>query len=595
MSAARPPSNEAVAALLARTADLAEIDGANPFRVRAYRNAAETIEALPRQLSELLERGEALTSVPGIGKDLAAGLQALFESGELPALRELEGRVPVGLLDVVRVPGVGPKRAAQLWAELEVTDLERLEAAAQQGRIAPLKGFGAKTQEKILAGVALLRRYAGRVRWDVAEATLEPLLAELRGLKGLERLEVAGSLRRQRADVGDVDLLVVAADAAAVMACVREHSGVAEVLGSGETKTSVRLAGDLQVDVRVVPAASFGSAWQYFTGSKGHNVALRQRALDRGMSLSEYGLVRLADGATVASSDEEGIYRALGLAPIAPELREARGEIERAALAGPDGRLPALLELSDLCGDLHSHSSWSDGADGVVAMRRAAEALGYRYWAITDHSQLLKMTGGLDEAKLARQWLELDAIDAEWGERGPVMLRGLEVDILKDGSLDLSDEALERLDIVVASVHTHLDLPLAEQTERVVRALSHPQVNILGHPTGRLIGSREPIALDLDAVFEAAAAHRVAVECNAAPQRLDLGDVELMRAAAKGCLISVNSDAHSVAGLGVMRYGVGTVRRAAIDPDRVINTWPLDRLRAFLAKQDAPRTPGGRP
>jgi DNA polymerase (family 10) len=578
-------SNEVVAALLARTADLAEIAGANPFRVRAYRHAAETIAALPQQLSELIESREPLTSISGIGKDLAAGLQALFEVGQLPALQELEDRVPVGLLEVVKVAGVGPKRAAQLWAALEITNLDLLEAAAQQGRIAPLKGFGEKTQEKILAGVALLRRFAGRVRWDIAEARLEQLLRELGALPELERLEVAGSLRRKRADVGDVDVLVVARDVRAVMACVREHPDVAEVLASGETKTSVRLVGDLQVDVRVVPSEAFGSAWQYFTGSKGHNVALRQRALNQGMSLSEYGLVRLSDGVTVASSDEQSIYHALGLAFIPPELREARGEIERAALAGPTGDLEPLLKLSDIRGDLHSHSSWSDGADSVRAMRHAAQERGYAFWAITDHSQLLKMTGGLDEAKLARQWLELDEIDAESGVIEPVMLRGLEVDILKDGSLDLSDEWLERLDVVVASVHSHLDLPLVEQTERVVRALSHPQVNILGHPTGRLIGGRDGIALDLDAVFEAAAANRVAIECNASPQRLDLGDIELTRAVGKGCLISVNSDAHSCGGLGVMRFGIGTARRAALRPEQVINTWSLSELRTFLRKR----------
>ncbi len=387
--------------------------------------------------------------------------------------------------------------------------------------------------------------------------------------------------------MGDVDLLVAAADPAPAMAAMREHPDVAEVLGSGETKTSVRLEGDLQVDLRVVPAASFGAAWQYFTGAKAHNVALRQRAVDRGLRLSEYGLFRGGEGSDpdrgerVAGADETGVYEALGLAWIPPELREDRGEIEAAAA----GRLPALVELADVRGDLHLHSTWSDGSATVRELLAAAAARGYDYLAVTDHSQALRMTGGLDAEKLARQWLEFDEIEAERGDVRPRLLRGLEVDVLKDGSLDLDDDTLARLDIVVASVHGHLDLGQAEQTARVVRALQHPAVNVLGHPTGRLIGVREGMALDLDAVFEAAAAHGVAVECNASPYRLDLGDVDLMRAAAAGCRIVVDTDAHALSGLDDLRFGVTTARRAWLTADQVVNTWPWARLRAFLAKR----------
>lgn len=582
-------SNAAVAARLERLADLLEIEGANPFRVRAYRTAAETVAAHPEPLADLISGGADLTSLKGIGKDLAAALAALFDRGEMPALAEVSERVPVGLLDVVRVPGVGPKRAATLWRELGVVSLDDLERVAREGRVAALAGFGEKTQAKALAGVAIVRRQRGRVRLADAEAAVGPLLEAVRSAPGVVRVEPAGSLRRARATVGDVDLLAVAHDASGAMAVLRDHPDVAEVLGSGATKTSVRLENDLQVDLRVVAEGAFGAAWQYFTGSKAHNVALRQRALERGLRLSEYGLHHLAGdgdatGERIAGAEEADVYRALGLAWVPPELREDRGEVAAAA----EGRLPRLIELADVRGDLHLHSTWSDGADDVRAMRRACAARGYAYMALTDHSQALRMTGGLDAAKLARQWAELDEIEAEERERGadmPVLLRGLEVDILRDGTLDLDDSWLERLDLVIVSVHGHLDLPQAEQTARVIRALQHPRVHLLAHPTGRLLGTRDPMAIDLDAVFEAAAAHDVAVECNASPYRLDLGDVELMRAVAAGCRVAVDTDAHAVAGLDEMRYGVLTARRAWLEPEHVINAWPLERLRAFLAKE----------
>ena len=600
---ARRFANAAVAARLARLADLLEIEGANAFRVRAYRSAAETIDAHPEPIADMLARGGDLTELKGVGKDLAAAIAALFDQGEIPALREIAERVPIGLLDVVRVPGVGPKRAATLWRELGVTSLDDLDRAARGGRVAALGGFGEKTQAKVLAGVAQVRRQGGRMRLGDAEAAVAALLDALREAEGVERAEVAGSLRRGRATVGDVDLLAVAGAPAAAMAALREHPDVAEVLGSGDTKTSVRLEGDLQVDLRVVPSASFGAAWQYFTGSKAHNVALRQRAVDRGLRLSEYGLFRGGEGdhpergERLAGADEAGVYRALGLAWVAPELREDRGELAAAA----EGRLPRLLELGDLRGDLHMHYTWSDGSAGVRAMRAACAERGYAYMAITDHSQALRMTGGLDAEKLARQWTELDEILAEdderaAGERGgasqplPALLRGLEVDILKDGRLDLGDDWLARLDIVIVSVHSHLDLPQAQQTERVVRALQHPEVNVLAHPTGRLLGGRKGMDLDLDAVFQAAAAHGVAVECNASPSRLDLGDVELMRAVAAGCAVAIDTDAHAVAGLDDMRFGVATARRAWLGRDQVVNAGSLERVRAFLAKRAAAGT-----
>ena len=578
-------ANVEIAERLSRTADLLEIDGANSFRVRAYRNGADTVAAHPESLAQMVEQGVDLTSLKGIGKDLAAGIVRLVQEGRLPQLETLAERVPLGLLQVVQVPGVGPKRANTLWQQRGVTDLDSLERVAREGRVADLSGFGAKTEAKILAGIDGVRRHTGRFRLGDAEALVRPLLALVEGAAGVQRAAVAGSLRRGRETIGDVDLLASADDSAAVMAALRSADGVVEVLGSGDTKTSVRLDGGLQVDLRVVRDDSFGAALAYFTGSKAHNVAMRQRALDRGLTLSEYGLDRAGDGERVAAAHERDVYRALGLAWVPPELREDRGEIA----AAEAGELPALLTLEGIRGDLHLHSSWSDGVDSVATMVAGCRDRGYAYLGLTDHSQALRMTGGLDAQKLARQWEALDAFEverSERGESGPVLLRGLEVDILRDGSLDLDDDWLERLDLVVVSVHSYFDLPQAAQTERIVRALQHPQVNVLAHPTGRLLGRRDGYDVDLDAVAEVAAERMVAMECNASPYRLDLGDVDLMRVVRAGCTVVVDTDAHALAGLDDMRFGVTTARRAWLGPERVLNAWRLERVRAFLSKRE---------
>jgi DNA polymerase (family X) len=578
MSSPRRIGNAEIAERLERTADLLEIDGANAFRVRAYRNAAEAVAAHAESFAAMLERGADLKDVKGIGKDLAAGITALVRDGALPVLEELGARVPLGLLDVVRVQGVGPKRAHTLWRQRDVTGLEELERVARAGRVADLPGFGEKTQAKILSGIEAVRRRDGRVRLGDADAMVRPLLALVGAAPGVTRAAVAGSLRRGRETIGDVDLLAAADDPAPVMAALRDADGVREVLGSGDTKTSVLLGGGLQVDLRVVPEAVFGAALAYFTGSKAHNVALRQRAIERGLKLSEYGLFARDDEDPVAARDERDVYAALELPWIPPELREDRGEIE----AADAGSLPELLTLDDVRGDLHWHTTWSDGADDVETMLAACAARGYEYAAITDHSQALRMTGGLDAAKLARQWEALDALASERGEAAPTLLRGLEVDILRDGRLDLDDDWLERLEIVIVSVHSHFELSQADQTERIVRALEHPSVNVLAHPTGRLLGRRDGFDVDLDAVFAAAAEHGVAIECNASPYRLDASDVHLMRAVRAGCTIVVNSDAHAAVGLDDMRFGVLTARRAWLGVDQVLNAWPLERVRAFL-------------
>ncbi|MDZ7708432.1 MAG: DNA polymerase/3'-5' exonuclease PolX [Trueperaceae bacterium] len=571
-------SNARIAADLDEIADLLELQDANPFRVRAYRNAARTVRDADGPVRTRVEAGEDLRELPGIGKDIAAQIVRKVRGAEMDALAELRAAVPRGLLDVVRVPGVGPKKARALWSELGVESLDALEAAAKEGRIEALKGFGAKTQERIVQGVASVRRFAERRRRADAEAALVPLLAWLREDDAVQRLEVAGSFRRGRDTVGDVDLLVVTDDPTAVMARFRDYEETETVLGSGEDKTSLVLADGLQVDLRAVSAAAFGAALLYFTGSKAHNVRLRRRANERDATLNEYGLWTADGGERIAGADEEEVYEALGLPWIPPELREDRGEIE----AAEERRLPRLIRADDVVADLHTHSDWSDGSATLREMQEAAAARGLAVLAVTDHSPALKMTGGLDRDKLLRQWEALDELDG--AVPGLTVLRGMEVDILADGTLDMDDDLLARMDVVVVSVHGRFELDEARQTERVVTALAHPSVNVLGHPTGRLLGQRDGFAIDLDAVIAAAREHDVALEINAHPARLDLDDRWARVAAKAGVPIAINTDAHAPAELGLLPHGVLQARRAWLEPRQVINTWPLPRLRRFLSK-----------
>ena len=572
-------SNARIAADLDEIADLLELQDANPFRVRAYRNAARTVRDADAPIRARVEANEDLRELPGIGKDIAAQIVRKVEGHEMEALVELRGKVPRGLLDVVRVPGVGPKKARALWSELGVASLDALDAAAREGRIADLKGFGAKTQERIVQGVASVRRFAERRRRADAEAALTPLLAWLREDTAVARLEVAGSVRRGRDTVGDVDLLVVSDDPTRVMARFRDYEEVETVLGTGESKTSLALADGLQVDLRAVDAAAFGAALLYFTGSKAHNVRLRLRAQERDATLNEYGLWSEDGIERIAGASEEEVYEALDLPWIPPELREDRGELE----AAEERRLPLLIGVDDIVADLHTHSEWSDGSGTLREMQEAAVARGLEVLAVTDHSPALKMTGGLDRDKLLRQWEALDRLEGVVS--GLTVLRGMEVDILADGTLDMDDDLLERMDVVVVSVHGRFELDEARQTERVVAALAHPSVNVLGHPTGRLLGQRDGFAIDLDAVIAAALEHDVALEINAHPARLDLDDRWARVAAKAGVPISINTDAHAPSELGLLAHGVLQARRAWLEPRHVVNTWPLSRLRRFLKKQ----------
>lgn len=574
-------SNGRIAGDLDQIADLLELQDANPFRVRAYRNAAKAVRDYDRPLRELLAAGGDVRSVKGIGKDIAVQVLARIESGTMPQLEELRSQLPSGLPAVTRVAGVGPKRARRLWQELGVDGLDALEAAARDGRIASLAGFGAKSQDKILTGVQSARRFRERRRRvDVARA-LAPLLRWLEDVPAVQRVTVAGSFRRGLDTIGDVDLVVQTDDADPVMERLRSYDEVDSVSGSGREKTSVLLADGLQVDLRAVPAASYGAALAYFTGSQAHNIRMRGRALERGTRLNEYGLFTEGRDERLAGADEEEVYAALGLPWIPPELREDRGEIE----AAEAGELPELVRVEDITSDLHTHSDWSDGRATLLEMQQAARARGLTALAVTDHSPALAMTGGLTREKLLRQWQALD--DLEGRVPGLTVLRGMEVDILPDGSLDMDDDLLARMDVVVVSVHARFEMSEEAQTRRVVTALTHPRVNVLGHATGRILGRREGYAIDLDAVIEAALRHRVAIEINANPARLDVDDVWARRAARAGVRIAVNTDAHSVAEFEVLRHGIVQARRAWLAPEDVINTWPLTQLRAFLAKDGA--------
>jgi len=580
------PDNAEIARILEEAADLLEVRGANPFRVRAYRNAARTVADSPRTVSKLVEEGANLADLPSIGGDLAAQIEAFVRTRRLPALEEVCAEVPRSIGDVMRIPGIGPKKARALWKELGVVDVDSLEEAARGGRVAGLAGFGAKTQEKILSGIEAWRRHVSRFRLVDADRVVRAFVEHLEGAPGIERVVAAGSYRRRRETVGDLDLLAVAEEAGPVMERFVGFGRVARVDAAGETKGSVVLESGLQVDLRIVPRESYGAALCYFTGSKAHNVKLRGRAIARGLRVSEYGVFRAGKegaragdevtGERIAGGEEEEVYDALGLPWIAPELREDRGEIE----AAEAGTLPELIRLEDVRGDLQMHSTWSDGRNSIEEMLEACEACGYEYFALTDHSGSLAVTGGLDEVRLREQWTEIDEIRAK--RRGIRILRSLEVDILEDGSLDLSDAMLEGLDLVVVSVHSRFGLPAAKQTERILRAIRHPAVDILAHPTGRLINEREPYVFDLDEVLRCAADHGVAVELNANPSRLDLKDTDLMRACELGVKIVISTDAHRARDLSHMEYGIEQARRAWLGPEQVLNTLPLPEFLAHL-------------
>ena len=569
-------SNAEIARLFSRYATLLEIDGANVFRVRAYQNAARSLDGLGRSVADMVRDGEDLTELEGIGADLAGKIEVIVRTGHLEKLDELERRLPAALVELTTVPGLGPKRVKLLYDALDVRGLDDLERAARSGRIAGVRGFGAKTVERILRALEARRGSEGRVGWLEAERAAAPLVAQLQVVRGVEDAVVAGSFRRGRETVGDVDILVSAARAAAVMDAFLGYAEVREVLARGPTRSTVRLASGLQADLRVVAPASYGAALVYFTGSKAHNIALRSLAAKRGWKLSEYGLFE--GRKQLAGRAEDDVYGRLGLAYIEPELREDGGEIEAARA----GTLPRLVALDDMRGDLHCHTNATDGADPLEAMAHAAEERGYEYLAITDHTRHLRIANGLDPKQLARELRAIDRLNAKL--RKLTILKSAEVDILEDGSLDLPDGSLRELDLVVGAVHDRFGLPRERQTERILRAMDHAAFNVLAHPTGRLLGEREGYALDMERVMRAAAERGCFLEVNAQPKRRDLADVHCKMAKDIGVKVAVSTDAHSTAQLGHMRLGVIQARRGWLGPDDVLNTRGLAALRKLLKR-----------
>jgi DNA polymerase (family X) len=569
---AMPVQNAEIAAMFDQTADLLEFKGENQFRVRAYHRAARTIEGLPQSVRSLLSAQKNLTELPGIGKDLAGKIADIVKTGHFTLLDSLKKKLPGELGDMAALPGLGPKRVKLLYDKLNVRTLDDLRRAIKAGRLQKLRGFGA-VMEKKLAGALEKPVVEKRFKLAVAEAEAEALVAFLRDGG---RVVVAGSYRRRRDTVGDLDVLVTSKHGAAVGDKLVRYDNVAEVLAHGPTRTTVVLRSGLQVDVRAVPEQSYGAALLYFTGSKAHNIALRGLANDRNWKLNEYGL--FAGKRRIAGATEEEVYEKLGLAYIPPELREDRGEI---ALANAN-KLPRLVTVADIRGDLHAHSDWTDGTVSIEGMAAGAKACGYEYMALTDHSRRVAVAHGLDPAHVARQIRDVDKLNAKF--KGFTILKGIEVDILKDGSLDLPDSTLAKLDVVVASVHSFFDLPREAQTERVMRAVQNRHVSILGHPTGRLLGVREPYDIDMDRVLSAAHDLGCCVEINAEPDRLDLNDIHAHAAKSKGVKVAVSTDAHSVNAFQYMRFGIDQARRGWLTANDVINTRSLADLRKLLKR-----------
>jgi DNA polymerase (family 10) len=524
----------------------------------------------------MLARGESLEGRPGIGADLAGKIAEIATRGSSPLLDRLRHEMPAAITDLLRVPGLGPKRVRALWHELDVQTPEQVLRAARDGRIRGLHGFGERLERSIESAVAAHLTKEQRLALAVAALYAESLVDHLKGAPGVGRVVVAGSFRRMRETVGDLDILATGAPGAAIVERFTRHPEVAEVLSRGTTRAGVRLRGGLQVDLRVVSEESFGAALAYFTGSRAHNIALRRLAQERGLKINEYGVFR--GGKRIAGDTEESVYGAVGLPWITPELREDRGELE----AAREGKLPVLVEPGDLVGDLHVHTDATDGRDTLEAMASAAKAHGLRYIAITEHSRRQAMSHGLDPARLARQGAAIDRLNA--GLAGFRVLKGIEVDILEDGRLDLPDDALASLDVVIAAVHGQFGLSRARQTDRILRALDDPHVRVLAHPTGRLIGEREPYDVDMEAVVRKARERNVALEVNAHPERLDLIDTHCRLCRDQGVPVAIDSDAHAVADFAFLRYGVGQARRGWLRRDDVLNTRPLPEILAFLRR-----------
>lgn len=572
-------NNRQLADTFTLIADLLEIKGEIIYKTLAYRKAAESLTSLGRDAKEYWKEG-ALKEIPGVGQAIADKIDELLRTGELEFLQKLEAEVPPGLADWLGVPGLGPKKIALIWKELGITKLSELEKAARAGKLRGLPGMGEKSEAQIIAGIESLARRSGRIPLGRAWPLAQQIMGVLRDVEGVVTTEPAGSLRRMRPTVGDLDILAAAKESGPVMEAFTSLPGVMRVLGKGETKSSIEFNDGVRAQLWVLPPEKFGTALVYATGSKDHNVRLREFALDQGLSLSEHTLTKTDGSGEITCATEEQVYRALGLPWIPPELREDRGEVK----AAREGKLPDLIELEDIRADLQVHSTWSDGKLSMLEMAKAAAKRGIRVIAFTDHSVSLGVTGGLSMERHAEQQVEIEATQKELGDSIRI-LHATEVEIKADGSLDYPDEFLASLDLVVASLHTGLRQPREKVTRRMLNAIRNPHVDIIGHPTGRLIPEREPADLDMEAVLTAAAESGVALEINAHPSRLDLDDVYARRAKELGIPISINTDAHSEADLDMLHFGVATARRAWLTAEDVINTWPTEKLLAWLKKR----------
>ena len=570
-----PLHNEDIAAVFDAVADLLEIEGDNPFRIRAYRNGARALRALGSDVRSLADQGVDLTRLAGIGKNLAAKIHEIIDTGHCSTLDKLRRQLPADLTELLKLPGLGPKRVHALYHELDIHTHEQLERAARDGLIRQLPGFGEKTEARILEALQAHADTGRRIKLAMAARYAESLVTYLASASGIERVEIAGSYRRARETVGDLDILVVAADGHRVIRHFVAYDEVESISSQGSTRATVMLQSGLQVDLRVVAAESYGAALYYFTGSRAHNIAVRRIAQRHGLKLNEYGVFR--GKRRIAGRNEKEIFAAIGLPYIEPELRENRGEIE----AGHAGLLPKLVELKDLRGDLHAHTRASDGHESLRGMAAAAAARGLEYLAITEHSKRLTVAHGLDSRRLLAQLEAIDEYNA--GKHDVTLLKGIEVDILEDGSLDLPDTVLEKLDLVIGAVHSGFELSRARQTQRILHAMDNPNFSVLAHPTGRLIERRAPYDVDMTRIIRHARERGCYLELNANPERLDLLDAHCQLAREEGVLVSINSDAHSGLDFDNLRYGVGQARRGWLEKCDVLNSRRLPALRKLLA------------
>jgi DNA polymerase (family 10) len=568
--------NKGIADIFSAIADILEIQRENPFRIRSYRNAARTIEDLSQSLESMVKGDMNLEEIPGIGKSIREKIEEVIATGKCSFLEELRAKIPMGLTELLKLEGLGPKKVKVLYDQLEVDSVDRLEKAALAGRLRVLAGMGLKTEEKILKSIERYRSGMGRFKLSIGFIYAQALLEYLKEVPGVKRLDPAGSFRRRRETIGDLDILAICIPNSHIMDRFAEYGEVAEIISKGATKSSVRLQCGLQVDVRVLEEECYGAALHYFTGSKDHNVAIRDRAKEAGLKISEYGIFRSQEDMRIGGAKEEDIFEAVGLPFIPPELREDRGEIQ----AAEKGKLPRLIDLPDIRGDLQMHTTATDGKNSIGEMAQKAKKMGYAYIAITDHSKAVRVAGGLDEKGLARHLKAIEKADAQVS--GICLLKGVEVDILADGSLDLQDDILKECDVVLASVHSRFNMEEKEMTRRIIQALKNPNVNILAHPTGRLILEREAYKVNLKEIFQASLDYGVVLEINAYPDRLDLRDVDARTAKEMGAKLVISTDAHSAAQLEMMKYGVFTARRGWVEAKDVINTQPLEGLLKIL-------------